>query len=178
MTRLQHYADGRCSLPLWCYNDPELFSGQPARWYAQECFTGLTPPYRITRVGYWVAATNGDPSDPRIEVHGFNGVAPSFDPILPPTMLTAADLTPDYHEIAVDLMMAVDSFCIGVVGGDVDLGTALGLAVDDVTPPLGQSFYRVNGMGACNTLTEYRDVVPAMVYPLGQWCIDLDTQPM
>ncbi|MEZ4449099.1 MAG: hypothetical protein R3B09_06435 [Nannocystaceae bacterium] len=77
----------------------------------------------------------------------------------------------------VDHALEVDGFCVGVAAGDLAQGTALGLAVDDVAPPLHQSFFRVNGFDACNTGTEYRDFAVVTPYPTAQWCIDVDVAP-
>lgn len=176
--RLQHYADGQCELPLWCYAFPNIWDGLAARFYTQECFTGLTPPFRITRIGYSIAATRGTPSDPAVALRSFNGVTPSADPILPPVLLTPGDVTPGYHEVALDYMVDASSFCIGVVAGDFGTNTGLGMAVDKVAPPPGQSFYRVNGQGGCNSGTSFLDIAATKPNPTGQWCIDVDLQPL
>lgn len=176
--RLQHYVDGQCELPLWCYGYPNIWDGSAARFYAQECFTGLTPPFRVTRIGYSIAATRGPPSDPAIALRGFDGVTPSVDPILPAVLLTPGDVTPGYHEVALDFTVDADRFCIGVVGGDVGTNTGIGLAVDKVAPPLRQSFYRVNGLGQCNSGTSFLDIAVTTPNPTGQWCIDVDIQPL
>ena len=174
--RLQHYADGACQFPLWCYFEPDIFDGQPGRMLSQECFTGLTPPLRISRVGYWVAATRGAPTNPAIEVHGYEGDVPSPEPIAPPFALADADVTPGYHEVDVDYELMVESFCVGVGGGELFADTGLGIAVDNVPPPAGRSFYRVDGAGQCNTNTAFYDIAAAKPTPTAQWCVDVDIQ--
>ena len=176
--RLQHYADGKCNLPLWCYYEPDIMNGQAARMFPQECFTGLPPTYRISRIGYQVAATRKSPSNPVVEVRGFDGNAPSADPILPPFSLTDADVSPGYHEVDLDYLLQVESFCIGLAAGDLAMDTGFGLAVDDIPPPGHQSFYRVNGSGGCNTGAAFYDIAAVAVYPKAQWCIDVDIIPL
>lgn len=177
-TRLQHYADGKCATPLWCFMNGQISQGTPVRIFAQECFTGVTPPFRVSRIGYWIAATEGTPSDPVIELRGFDGTSPSASPLVPPAGLGGGDVSPGYHEVALDWVVMTDAFCIGLAGGDLAQGTALGVAVDDVVPPLHQSFYRVDGVAPCDSAGQFRDTAVAKPTPTAQWCVDVDIAPL
>lgn len=175
--RLQHYMDGQCDAPLWCFQNGQIFNGAPARMFAQECFAGVAPPLRIRRIGYWVAATRGTPSNPAIEVRGFDGVGPG-PPLVEPIGLGGGDVDPGYHEVELDVTVMADTFCVGLAGGDQAQGTSLGVAVDDVAPPPMQSFYRVDALPPCNSGGQFRDTAIAQPTPTAQWCIHVEVEPL
>lgn len=172
--RLQHYVDGQCDQPFWCY-DQGLLDGTPARMFAHECFTGLTPPVHIVRVAS-VAATRLSPTAPMIELRGFDGASPGASLLAPVVALAPGDVEPGYHEVAVDYTVEVESLCIGVVGGDQPQGTALGIAVDDGPPPPLRSFFRVDGVFPCDSSMQFKDIDNPDLFPRGRWCIAADIE--
>lgn len=176
--RLQHYMDGAaCDQPLWCYNTQQgIYAGLPGRVYSQECFTGLTPPFRVTRVGYHVGANVGGPAMPSLALRPLYGGKPDLTPLHSTPLV---DVSVGYHEVTVDWQVDATSFCVGLAGGTYNTGTALGVAADPgVPPPQGQSFLRIEtAVQGCN-LPDYVDIKQLNTIPLGAWCIDVDIIPL
>ena len=176
--RLQHYMDGAaCNQPLWCYNTQQgIYAGLPGRVYSQECFTGLTPPFRVTRVGYHVGANVGGPAMPSLALRPLNGGKPELMPLYATPLV---DVNVGYHEVTVDWQVDATSFCIGLAGGTYNTNTALGVAADPgMPPPPGQSFLRIETqIQGCN-LPDYADIKPLNTIPQGAWCIDVDITPL
>lgn len=169
---LQLYIPENCDEPLWCYNTQQgVFSGLPRLVRSSVCFVPtMPPPYRVTRVGYIIAATFGDLSgDTRLEVHALADGGPGnllYDQLLDP-----AALVPGYDEVSLTTPPTIEKpgFCVGLSGGRSSPGAGLGVAVDPSGPALMEAYYA----GGCNGLP-WTDILELKPNPTGRWCIDAD----
>ena len=176
--RLQHHIPGNCALPLWCYFLPDVWSGSPARVGSQACFQPATPPpYELTRVGYQVAASFGDLSDTRLQVH--EGIDGAVGVLLHDLPVDPAMLGPGVHDFIPEPPLKISSprFCVGLHGGHKDPPQGgLGLAADELSLVPGQAFYKAQDNGGCQ-VPDWKDVTSFNPTPKGTWCIDADVVP-
>lgn len=172
---LQLYVAQNCTQPLWCYNlNKDVFAGLAARTGSQACFTpAMQPPYRLTRVGYVIAAEFGEPAA-SLQIYERTDTGPGK--LLSDLPLAAGGEEPGAHAILFEEPLVIDvaGFCLGLTGGDKgDPAAGLGVAVDTTVLPPQQSYLRIDGKDGCD-LPEWNDIATLEPTPSGAWCIDAD----
>ncbi len=175
---LQLYDPGRCGQPLWCHAQGDVNNGSPARTSSQACFTPkMSPPYRVVRVGYRIAARFGDlSSDSKMQI--FERTAQGPGALVKELAIGDPDLGVGPHAVVFD-GVEIDSpgFCVGLVGGRPVPGAGLGVAVDTEVLGPGQAYIRAEGSAGC-AIPQWKDVdsFDPPTTPDGAWCLDADVE--
>ena len=174
---LKHYADPmQCNLPFWCVFDEDIHKPSAAENWEAECFDApFAPPFTVTRVGFAVFGSKGDP-DASLEFHAYDMGAQA--PVMKPFHVRALGFiaSAGHHDFTLNPPVVVDAqrFCISVHSGlklGSQLGLGLGLGPDNVLTPPGQTFVGINGPPGCN-VGKFTDLSTIVKSLKTQWCID------
>lgn len=161
---LHHYDPARCLEPLWCFANPDVWSGLPGEVRGAECYFAPAAPYRVRRIDYALVAAREQPKI-RFEVRSGD-----LSQVLYTSEALVLPVGQGSLEIPEDDQPVVDGgrFCVTFTGGDP--GSTVGFGVDAMAPPGPfQSFF---GADACE-VPGLRDVnlfTPEIV-PHGVWCL-------
>lgn len=169
---LKHYPDlGQCDYPHWCVSEGDLNSPLTAEHWDGECFDSpLTPPFTVDRVGFRVFGLYNAPLA-SLDFHEYDANAKV--PVQQPFASVPLGPIPQagYLDFTIEpVTVSVQRFCIVVHSGAQGV-SQLGLAVDDVPAPVGQSFLALDGPMGCN-LPKFGDMANLMFSNPNQWCID------
>ena len=170
---LKHYADiAQCDFPFWCVSGKDINMPGTAENWAAECFDApFAPPFIVTRVGFAVFGSKDDP-DASLEFHAYDMDAQA--PVMEPFHVRALGViaSAGYRDFTLDPPVVVDAqrFCISVHSGS-EFGSQLGLGLDDVLAPPGQTFVGINGPSGCD-VGKFTDLSTIDASSETQWCID------
>lgn len=169
---LKHYLDlGQCDYPHWCVSEGDLNKPVTAEHWDGECFDSpLAPPFTVDRVGFRVYGLYNAPFA-TLDFHDYD--ANVKVPVQQPFASVPLGPIPQagYLDFTIEpVTVSVQRFCIVVHSGAQGV-SQLGLAVDDVPAPVGQSFLALDGPMGCN-LQKFGDMANLMFSNPNQWCID------
>ncbi|MBK7825329.1 hypothetical protein [Nannocystis sp.] len=170
---LKHYPDlAQCDFPFWCVFGDDINNPSSAENWDAECFASpIAPPFTVSRVGFAVFGTKGGPSA-TLDFHEYDNN--TSHPVMAPFQsvnIGVIDST-GYKSFPIDppVVVNVQRFCISVHSGQ-QFGPELGIAVDDVLAPAGQTFVGIKGPPGCNINT-FTDLTTVNSSTKTQWCID------
>lgn len=168
---LQNVPFTDCSIPLWCFSQPNVFDGTGAAQTVSECFTStLTPPFLLTSVRYYVAADDSDVGTFDLEVRGWNGGTPGDVISSVPIASNAIANGLNAQVLRVPIEIQTPGFCVGF---STPSGMEVGFGVDTASPcGPDTSFQTLDGSGGCNVTNA--EVCAATPIPTGNWCIAVD----
>ncbi|HEY0137757.1 MAG TPA: hypothetical protein VGB85_26915, partial [Nannocystis sp.] len=148
---LRHYTDeDQCDFPFWCVMGMDVNNPSTGENRNVECFDApFPPPFTVDRVGFVVFASKGGPGA-KLEFHTYDEGAqkPTAEPF------HAVDIGvvdgKGRRDFMLDPPVVVDAqrFCINVHSGE-KFGPQLGLALDHVPAPAGQTFVGIDGPNGC-----------------------------
>ncbi len=169
---LKHYVDlGQCDYPHWCVTEGDINKPVTAEHWDGECFDSpLTPPFTVDRVGFRVFGLNNAPQA-SLDFHEYDANAKV--PVQAPFASVPLGPIPQagYLDFTIEpVTVSVQRFCVVIHSGAQGV-SQLGLAVDDVPAPVGQTFYSLDGPMGCN-IGKFTDLAKLMLPNPNQWCID------
>jgi hypothetical protein len=170
---LRHYPDeAQCDFPFWCVFNGDISKPSTAENRNVECFDApLDPPFTVERVGFVVYGSKNSPAA-KLEFHSYDDGAKK--PVAAPFHVVDIGKIDGngYRDFPLDSPVFVDAhrFCISVHSGQ-QFGPQLGLALDDVLAPAGQTFVAINGPQGCQ-LPALTDITTLQSSKKTQWCID------
>ena len=170
---LRHYPEqSQCDFPFWCVVNGDINNPSTGENRNVECFDApFAPPFTVDRVGFVVFGSKNGPKA-KLEFHGYDDGAqkPVGDPFA--TVDIGVVEGKGYREFPLDPPVVVEAqrFCINVHSGE-QAGPQLGLALDQVPAPAGQTFVGINGPGMCQ-VPAVTDIINLNNSKKTQWCID------
>lgn len=170
---LRHYPDlAQCDFPYWCVLGGDVHNPSSAENWDVECFDApFAPPFVVERVGFVVFGRKDGPQA-ALEFHAYDdgAQAPVKDPFhAVPLGVIDSDGHLDFP-LDPPVVVEVQRFCISVRSG-AQFGPQLGLALDDVPAPAGQSFVGLQGPQGCD-IPPLADITKVASSSKTQWCID------